>query len=147
LKKKSERLKIVLDVAKRNEQKALDALTGKRRYLDQQQEQLDGLKSYQVQYMTEMKTNMTGGSLSVQNLQTYQSFMSQIDQAIQQQKNTLQIAQQEYNLALENWTAYHQKRKGMFDLIDRYKGEEEVVRDKKEQKQLEDDLTARRYQN
>jgi hypothetical protein len=35
----------------------------------------------------------------------------------------------------------------MADLISRYKNEEEVVRDKKEQKLMEDDLTARRYQN
>jgi hypothetical protein len=35
----------------------------------------------------------------------------------------------------------------MADLIGRYKGEEETARDKKEQKHLEDDLTARRCQN
>jgi len=144
MKNKSERLKIVLDVAKRNEEKALDALTGKRRYRDQQLEQLEGLKSYHSQYMGTMKTEMTGGSMSVQRLQTYQSFMSQIDMAIEQQINTLQIAQQEFDLALINWTNYHQKRKGMSDLIDRYRQEEEIVREKKAQKYLEDDLTARR---
>jgi len=144
MKNKSERLKIVLDVAKRNEEKALDALTGKRRYRDQQLEQLDGLKSYHSQYMGTMKTEMTGGAMSVQSLQTYQSFMSQIDIAIEQQKNTLKIAQQEFDQALKNWTSYHQKRKGMSDLIDRYRQEEEIVREKKAQKHLEDDLTARR---
>lgn len=144
---KSDRLKIVLDVAKRNEQKALDALAAKRRYRDQQQEQLDGLKSYYDQYMSTMKANMGEGAMSVHSLQTYQSFVSQIDHATEHQKNTLQIAQQEFDLALQNWTNYHQKQKGMADLIERYKSEEEVKRDKKEQKQLEDDLTARRYQS
>ena len=147
MKTKTDRLKIVLDVAKRNEQKALDVLSGKRRYRDQQQEQLDGLKSYYDQYMGAMKTNMQEGAMSVHSLQTYQSFVSQIDQATEQQKNTLHIAQQEFELALQDWTQVHQKQKGMADLIQRYKTEEELVRDKKEQKQLEDDLTARRYQN
>jgi flagellar FliJ protein len=147
LKKKSDRLKIVLDVAKRNEQKALDALAAKRRYRDQQQEQLDGLKSYYDQYMGTMKTNMQEGPMSVHSLQTYQSFVSQIDHAAEHQKNTLHIAQQEFELALQNWKIFHQKQKGMADLISRYKNEEEVVRDKKEQKLMEDDLTARRYQN
>ncbi|MFT7373741.1 MAG: flagellar FliJ protein [Oleiphilaceae bacterium] len=146
MKKKSDRLKIVLGVAKRNEQKALDALAGKRRYRDQQQEQLDGLKSYYDQYMVTMKANMQEGAMSVLSLQTYQSFVSQIDQAREHQKSTVQIAQQEFDLALQNWTIYHQKHKGMTDLISRYKSEEEAVRDKKEQKQLEDDLTARRRQ-
>lgn len=134
-------------MAKRNEQKALDALASKRRYRDQQQEQLDGLKSYYDQYMGTMKANMQEGAMSVHSLQSYQSFVSQIDHAAEQQKNTLQIAQQEFELALQNWTSYHQKQKGMADLINRYKGEEDAVRDKKEQKQLEDDLTARRHQN
>jgi len=147
MKNKSERLKIVLEVAKRNEQKALDALTAKRRYRDHQQEQLDGLRSYYDQYMGTMKTNMQGGAMSAHSLQTYQSFVSQIDQATEHQNHTLQIAQQEFELALQNWTSFHQKQKGMADLISRYKGEEETVRDKKEQKQLEDDLTARRNQN
>ena len=147
MKKKSDRLKIVLEVAQRNEKKALDALASKRRYRDQQQEQLDGLKSYYDQYIGTMKANMQEGAMSVHSLQTYQSFVSQIDQASAQQKNTLQIAQQEFELALQNWTSYHQKQKGMTDLIGRYKGEEEAIRDKKEQKQLEDDLTARRYQH
>jgi flagellar FliJ protein len=146
MKNKSERLKIVLDVAKRNEQKALDVLAAKRRYRDQQQEQLDGLKSYYDQYMGTMKSNMQEGPMSVHSLQTYQSFVSQIDHASEHQKHTLQIAQQEFELALQSWTSYHQKQKGMADLISRYKGEEEAVRDKKEQKSLEDDLTARRYQ-
>jgi len=146
LKNKSDRLKIVLEVAQRNEKKALDALTAKRRYRDQQQEQLDGLKSYYDQYMGTMKANMQEGAMSVHSLQTYQSFVSQIDQATEHQKNTVQIAQQEFELALQNWTRYHQKQKGMADLISRYRNEEEVVRDKKEQKSLEDDLTARRYQ-
>ena len=90
---------------------------------------------------------MQNGPMSANSLQTYQSFVSQIEVATEHQKNTLQIAQQEFDLALQNWTNYHQKQKGMADLIGRYKGEEEVARDKKEQKILEDDLTARRYQN
>ena len=144
---KSDRLKIVLDVAQRNEKKALDILIAKRRYRDQQQEQLDGLKSYYDQYMTSMKSKMQEGTVSVHSLQTNQSFVSQIDQASEHQKNTLSIAQQEFDLALKNWTDLHQKQKGMADLIARYKREEEGVREKKEQKQLEDELTARRYQS
>jgi flagellar protein FliJ len=144
LKNKSERLKIVLDLAERTEKKAMDLLAGKRRYRDQQLEQLNSLKAYNEQYQDRIKQSMNG-TLAVESLQTYQIFLSQITQAIEQQGRTLSIAQQEFDIALKHWTTEYHKRKGMSDLIARYRTEEALLREKNTQKLLENDLSARRF--
>ena len=48
---------------------------------------------------------------------------------------------------MKNWLELHQKRKGMADLIEKYKAEEMNLADKKEQQQIESDLLSRRYRS
>lgn len=144
MKKKSERLKLVLDLAQRKEQAALDILTKKKRYRDEQLGQLTNLKHYHAQYLADMK-KQTGQVHDALSLQTNLRFLNQIDQAIVQQEGVVGIAEREYRLALNNWTQLHQKRKGMGDLVTQYQGEEQQARDKKEQQQIESDLLARRF--
>jgi flagellar FliJ protein len=144
MKKKSERLKIVLDLAARKEQAALEFLSKRKRYRDEQLSQLSNLKHYHAQYLDDMKNkvNQVHNALSLQaNLQ----FLSQIDQAILQQEGVLAIAEREYAQALKSWTQLHQKRKGMGDLIDNFKQQEDQLADKKMQQQIESDLLARRF--
>ena len=144
MKKKSERLKVVLDLAERKEHAAMDVLQQRRRYLDQQREQLESLKSYHQQYLDGIRQNMSGAS-SVQKLQIYQGFLSQISKAIEQQTGTVQIAQREFDVALNAWKLLHQKRKGMADLIATYRQQELISAEKIIQKRLEDDFVARRF--
>jgi flagellar FliJ protein len=138
------RLKVVLELAERKEQQAMDALQNKRRYLDQQQQQLQSLESYHQQYIEGMKRDMHG-SLAVHTLQLSQRFMSQVGVAIEQQQSTVQIAQQEFDQVLIIWKTLHQKRKGMFDLIERYRNEENIEAQKQIEKQLESDFQASRF--
>ena len=146
LKKKSERLKIVLDLALRKEQAAMDVLAKKRRYRDDQEEQCDNLKRYHSQYLEDMKQGVQKVHNAI-SLQANLHFLSQIDAAIQQQENVLKIADSEFSTAMEQWKLLHQKRKGMADLINNYKKDEMNVADKKEQLQIESDLLSRRYRS
>lgn len=144
MKKKSERLKIVLELADRKEKAALEVLSKKKRYREEQLSQLANLKHYHTQYLDDMKRNVNQVHNAI-SLQANLQFLSQIDQAIMHQEGVLSIAEREYALALKNWTQLHQKRKGMGDLIDTYKNQEDQQADKKEQQQIESDLLARRF--
>lgn len=144
MKNKSDRLKIVLDLAARKERSAMDELAKKRRYRDEQKSQLDNLKQYHSQYLDDIKH----GVKQVQNavsLQANLHFLSQIDAAINQQEGVFSIAEQEFSKAMQEWTLLHQKRKGMADLIGEYKQQEMNIADKKEQQQIESDLLSRQY--
>ena len=140
--KKSQRMKVVLDQAERNEQAALEQMTAALRYLDDQKAQLVNLKDYHAQYMADMRHGQ-GTVLSVSQLQSNLHFVNQIDLAIQQQRLTVEQAQKAFDTCKEKWSAMHHKTKGLLDLISRYQNEERVLADKQEQKQLEDALQAR----
>lgn len=140
--KKSQRMKVVLDQAERNEQAALEQMTASLRYLDDQKTQLESLKEYHTQYMSDMNHGK-GSVLSVAQLQSNLHFVNQIDLAIQQQQTVVDQAQKVFDISKEKWSALHQKTKGLNDLIERYKDQERVLADKQEQKQLEDALQAR----
>ncbi|MFV1873223.1 MAG: flagellar export protein FliJ [Oleiphilus sp.] len=146
MKKKSERLSVVLELALRNENKALDELNKKRRYRDQQLEQVESLKHYQGQYLSDMKQGVSQVN-NAQSLQANLQFLSQIDAAINQQSGVLDIAENEFQQALKVWTELHQKRKGMADLIEKYQKQEVSAADKKEQQQIESDFLARKYRS
>lgn len=143
MKKRSVRLKVVLELAERKEQEAMEALQNKRLYLDQQKQQLQSLESYHQQYVDSMKRDMHG-SLAVHTLQLSQRFMTQVGVAIEQQQSTVDIAQQEFDHVLMIWKTLHQKRKGMFDLIERYRNEENVEAEKRIEKLLESDFQTSR---
>ncbi|KZZ32248.1 MULTISPECIES: flagellar export protein FliJ [unclassified Oleiphilus] len=142
--KKSQRLKVVLDQAVRNEQAALEQMTAAKRYLDDQTAQMDNLKQYHNQYLADMKRGL-GSVQSVTQLQSSLHFVNQIDVAIQQQQLVVDQGQKAFNITKEKWSALHQKTKGLADLIQRYKDEENALADKREQKQLEDALQARMF--
>lgn len=144
MKKKSERLKIVLDLAARKEKAALEVLSKRKRYRDEQLAQMNNLKQYHAQYLEDMKRNVNHVHNAV-SLQANLQFLNQIDQAILHQQGVLNIAEREYSIALNNWTQLHQKRKGMGDLIGNFKQQEDQIADKKEQQQIESDLLARRF--
>ena len=146
MKKKSDRLKIVLDLAERKEKTAMEALSKKRRYRDEQLAQLESLKHYHFQYLDDIRTK-TDQVSSTFSLQANLQFLTQVDTAIQQQENVLKIAENEFSNASDVWMVLHQKRKGMSDLIESYKKSEMQIADKKEQQQIESDLLSRRYRS
>ena len=146
MKNKSDRLKIVLDLAARKEQSAMEVLAKKRRYRDEQLGQLDSLKQYHAQYLNDIKHGVDQVQNAV-SLQANLHFLSQIDAAINQQEGVINIAEKEFMKAMQEWTLLHQKRKGMADLIGDYKKQEMSLADKKEQQQIESDLLSRRFRN
>ncbi len=144
MKKKSERLKIVLELAARKEKAAMDELAKKRRYREEQLAQFESLKQYHAQYLNDMKQS-TSQVHDVVSLQANLSFLSQVDAAIQQQEGILKIAENEFSVSMKKWLELHQKRKGMADLIEKYQTEELNLADKKEQQQIESDLLSRKF--
>lgn len=146
MKKKSQRLKIVLELAARKEKTAMDDLAKKRRYRDEQLSQFENLKQYHSQYLNDMR-NSSAQVHNVVSLQANLHFLTQVDAAIQQQEGVLKIAENEFSISMKNWLELHQKRKGMADLIVKYKTEEMNLADKKEQQQIESDLLSRKYRN
>ncbi|TNC81973.1 MAG: flagellar export protein FliJ [Oleiphilus sp.] len=144
--KKSERLRLVFELAERKEQTAKEQLSKAKAYLDQQLQQQNMLASYRVQYLADLKARMSGVA-SVAQLVSNQNFIRQLDQAIEQQTAVVENARSGFERFRAEWQALHEKSKGMSDLLARTLKEEQLAREKRLEKQIEDDfLTRRRFQ-
>ena len=146
MKSKSQRLAVVLTLAERKEDSAMDALRQARRYLDDQERQLSGLESYHQQYIQNYRESMAS-RVTIHQLQSYQGFIEQLDKAISHQQAVVETARQQFERERQQWIECREKRKGLADLIERYRQQEQLASDKRDAKRIEDDLNSRRLRS
>ena len=139
--RRSKRLQVVLDLAKRKEEEALKALQIAQGSLSNQNQKLQELTQYQRDYQQSLRdayqTHATAESCA-----TYQHFLAQVGAAIEQQQQAVALAEQQFDKVRVHWLALHEKQQGMGSLIDRFRDEEDKELDKKEQKMI-DELSQR----
>lgn len=140
--RRSKRLQVVLDLAKRKEEEALKALQVAQGSLNKQNHKLQELTQYQRDYQQALrdayKTHATAESCA-----TYQHFLAQVGDAIEQQQQAVALAEQQFDNVRMHWLTLHEKQQGMGGLIDRFRDEEDRELDKKEQKMI-DELSQRK---
>lgn len=140
--KRSQRMSLVLDLAKRKEDTALKALQKANAYVAEQKKMLDDLSGYQAEYLDRIRSE-GGAGLSVARMQSYQNFLSQLSTAIAQQKQMLASAEQKALEVRRQWQLLHEKQRGMRKFVDQCVEEEVKAADKKEQ-QMIDELSQRK---
>lgn len=140
--KRSQRMSLVLDLAKRKEETALKALQKANAYVAEQKKMLDDLSAYQAEYLDRIRSE-GGTGLSVARMQSYQNFLSQLSTAIAQQKQRLASAEQKALEVRRQWQLLHEKQRGMRKFVDQCVEEEVKAADKKEQ-QMIDELSQRK---
>src|SRR5690606_8504167 len=140
---RSRRMAPVLDMALDEERKAARTLGECQRQLDEAATRLQDLEHYAGEYE---KGWMQRGSQGVGRdwLLNYQRFMSQMQSAIEQQRQTLSWHEQSLERARDNWRQRYQRVEALRKLIERYQEEARARADKQEQKLL-DELTQRLF--
>ena len=140
--RRSKRLQVVLDLAKRKEDEALKALQVAQGSLIAQKQKLQELTQYQRDYQQSLReayqTQATAESCA-----TYQHFLAQVGDAIEQQQHVVELAEEQFDKVRKHWLTLHEKQQGMGSLIDRFRDEEDKELDKKEQKMI-DELSQRK---
>ncbi|NLY59373.1 MAG: flagella biosynthesis chaperone FliJ [Gammaproteobacteria bacterium] len=137
------RMAPVLDMALDEERKAARTLGECQRQLDEATTRLQDLEHYAGEYE---KGWTQRGSQGVGRdwLLNYQGFMSQMQTAMEQQRQTLNWHQESLQRARENWRQRYQRVEALRKLIERYQEEARARADKQEQKLL-DELTQRLF--
>ncbi len=92
---------------------------------------------YQQQWIDEGQRGVSG-----QWLMNYQRFLSQLETAIGQQRNTMEWHRQNAERAKETWQQRYARLEGLRKLVERYREEARLAEDKREQKLL-DELAQR----
>lgn len=138
---RAERLVPVVGLAERAEREAARQLGHCQGLFGQAELKLIELERYRGDYQQQWITEGQRG-VSGQWLMNYQRFLSQLEVAIGQQRQTLAWHQDNLNKARALWQQRYARLEGLRKLVQRYAEEARRVEDKREQK-LFDELSQR----
>ena len=140
---RAKRMQVVLTLAVRQEDEAAKKLSQFREQLAQEEKQLADLRDYSAQYL-QAQGGLREGVLA-HELINYSSFIHRLNDACKEQEAKIARYLVMQDNLLKQWRIKHQKRKSIEDLIARLEHEDNLVMEKRLQKEL-DELTSQQLQ-
>ena len=141
--KRSSRIQPLKNLASRHEQQAARALGRSRARLGQQETRLQELFAYREEYQQRFRREAANGIAGAQ-LQTYQAFMQQLDEAIRQQRLQVEQAAQSCQSVTARWQETHVRTQVLDKALERLRAGEQRQAEKASQREVEDIFAARR---
>lgn len=138
---RASRLAPVIDMAERAEREAARSLGRCQQLLTQAEVKQGELERYRGDYQQQWLTQGRQG-VSGQWLMGYQRFLSQLETAIDQQRQAVAWHLNSVNKAREVWQQRYARLEALRKLVQRYQQEARLAEDKREQKML-DELAQR----
>lgn len=143
--KRSKRMTPVRKLKQQEERTAAKKFAGAQQEAQRELQQLQMLEKYQQDYFSSLHDNQgraAGHSLSAQQLDKYQMFLARLHKAIENQRQVLVIKEKGVEAARKEWAEANARLKALDSLIEKMVIEEEQMKDKQEQR-LIDDLPLR----
>ena len=136
-KRKSERFKVLQKLAGKYEELAAQSLGKSVSNVDAQKSRLAELKQFREEYTKQFYATGAAG-ISGAAIQSYQNFISQLDVAIEQQKQTLFAAETDQSQKKEVWQDKHRTTRIYDKTIEQFTAKETKEKDRREQKEQDD---------
>ncbi|MDH5786208.1 MAG: flagellar export protein FliJ [Chromatiales bacterium] len=139
---RSSKLQPVQRVNDTREQEAARAFGSARHYLEQLEHQYDELQNYREEYRHHF---LHSGRLGMRGKQVQQQqlFLANLDRAIEQQREAISQAKSECERRQQRWFAAKGRSRALDRVVERYREEELVLENRREQKDT-DELAATR---
>lgn len=138
---RAKRLQPVVDMAEKAERDAARQLGHCQGLVSQAEAKLAELGRYRDDYQQQW-ISQGGQGVSGQWLMNYQRFLSQLELAVEQQRQSIQWHQTNLEKARAVWQQRYARLEGLRKLVQRYLSEARLAEDKREQKLL-DELAQR----
>ena len=136
-KKRSARLSIVLDLEERKKKQADKFLSDHVKRVENDKSQLLQLETYLNEYQEQYRITSKQG-ISVQNLISYQAFMTKIGNVIEQHKESMKVNEQQLFGVRQFWIKVHARYNAVGSLIGKNKAKESDAEDKALQKLIDE---------
>jgi len=146
MKKKSVRLKPVKEMAENNAKQAVSEMVSARNSHQTQEQKLHELMSYRLEYIEQFQVRAKKGMQSGQ-LQQYQLFINQLDEAIKQQRVTVMQAGEVFDDRKTHWRNKDSHKRAINKAVNRFKKSESRIYDKIEQDSLDEHNTRKHNEN
>ena len=131
--KRSKRFMPIQRMARHGEDQAAQQLGQSKKVLTEREMRLQELVAYREEYAQQF--HLTGqGGLDGRQLQSYQSFLNQLDIAIEQQKQQIIQAQQNCEERRVDWREKHTHSEVLNSAVKRIKVQEQKVEQRQEQR-------------
>lgn len=134
----------ILRIAESKEKRAAVALGEAQSQLQMHVARLQELQNYQNEYINRFQQNGQNG-VEITMVLSFKSFLEKLNQAIEQQKESVAAANQLVNNCKQHWFDSRGQVKMYNNVISRYQTEEAEALEKQEQKDL--DERAQRVSN
>ena len=141
--KRSSRIQPLKNLASRHEQQAARVLGQSRTQLGQQMNRLQELFSYREDYQQRFRREAEKGIAGAQ-MQTYQIFIQQLDEAIRQQRVQVEQAEKTCSTVSSQWRETHMRTQVLDKTIQKLQATENRQAEKISQRET-DDLMNNRY--
>lgn len=135
--KRVKRLLPVVQMAEETERNAAAKLAKTQHQLMHAQSQLQGLEQYRGDYQDQWQKQGQMG-VSGEWLMNYQRFLSQLETAIEQQRNSIKWHQQNVDKARDLWQTAYTRLEGLRKLVQRYQQQAQQLANKIEQKDMDE---------
>jgi len=135
--KRVKRLLPVVQMAEETERAAAGKLAKTQQQLMHAQSQLQGLEQYRGDYQQQWQKQGQMG-VSGEWLMNYQRFLSQLETAIEQQRNSIKWHQQNVDKARDLWQTAYTRLEGLRKLVQRYQQQAQQLANKIEQKDMDE---------
>lgn len=130
--KRSQRLQTIVELHVLQEKDALQIMGSCQRKLEEQQKQLDHLKTYHQEYLAKLADRQKVG-LNVSQLLEFRAFAEKLDKAIEGQRQAVLLQEREFHRAQIKWEECHQRTKSLDKLREIAVTEESKLEHKREQ--------------
>ncbi|MEN0039663.1 MAG: flagellar export protein FliJ [Cellvibrio sp.] len=139
---RSKRMQVVLTLAVRQEETAAKKVAEVRDQVAKEERQLADLRDYAAQYL-QAQSQLRDGILA-HELINYSTFIARLNEACAEQETKVKRYQAALESVQKQWRVLHQKRKSIEDLIARLQHEDNLLLDKRLQKEL-DELSSQQF--
>ena len=141
MKKKSQRLKVIIELQVLQEQEALQNLGRSQQKFQELQTQLEGLQTYRLEYQANLAKKQALG-MGINQLLEFRAFADKLGKAIEGQCIAIKTQEQEVQRAQTYWEESRQRTKSLQKVSDLALAEEVKIENRREQ--LEQDARASR---
>lgn len=138
---KSKRFEPIRDIASHAAEALQQAMAEAERHLADMERQLAELTRYRSDYIA--NSGPTASSVDTVRLLNFRSFLSRLSEAIRLQGDAVEKARSEYERRHRQWSAKHVEARVLGKAVERFRQDERLIQDKREQNEL-DDGTMRR---
>lgn len=139
---RAKRLLLIVKMAEDHEQQCLTAWGEGQRQLKQAEEQLQELNVYLNDYQMKLTSNNAQGAIGSGQVQNIISFINQLKNAVEQQKQQINLISSQCDQAKQAYLTAHSKVKALKKLIEKFEQQFSAAEEKQLQK-LMDEFSAR----